>query len=115
MSTNLGNLVNTKLLTYGCALILSAGLVSEAQTSTLGQTAARTTVSSAAPTAAAAQRALVDQYCVTCHNVRLKTANLLLDQFDFSHLADHAETGELIIRKLRAGMMPPAGMKRPDP
>jgi cytochrome c551/c552 len=64
---------------------------------------------------AAAERALVDQYCVTCHNARLKTAGLLLDQLDLAHLGDHAEIGEKVVRKLRAGMMPPTGMRRPDP
>lgn len=61
------------------------------------------------------ERALINKYCVTCHNARLKTADLLLDQLDLSHLADHAEIGETIVRKLRAGMMPPTGMPRPDP
>src|SRR5204863_643719 len=61
-----------------------------------------------------AQRALVDQYCVTCHNQKLKTANLLLDQLDLTHLGDHADVGEKVVRKLRAGMMPPSGMPRPD-
>src|SRR5262245_54379550 len=60
------------------------------------------------------QRALLDQYCVTCHNARAKTANLLLDQLDLTHLAEHAEVGEKVVRKLRAGMMPPTGMRRPD-
>jgi hypothetical protein len=58
---------------------------------------------------------VLDQYCVTCHNARVKTANLLLDQLDLARLGDHAEIGELVVRKLRAGMMPPTGMKRPDP
>ena len=60
------------------------------------------------------QRALLDQYCVTCHNQKLKTANLLLDQLDLAHLRDHADIGEKVVRKLRAGMMPPSGMPRPD-
>jgi cytochrome c5 len=62
----------------------------------------------------AAKRGLVDQYCVTCHNARLKTANLLLDQLDLARLGDNAEIGEKVVRKLRAGMMPPSGMRRPD-
>src|SRR5277367_5098889 len=62
----------------------------------------------------APQRAAVDQYCVSCHNAKLKTANLMLDQLDLAHLGDHAEIGEKVVRKLRAGMMPPAGMPRPD-
>jgi mono/diheme cytochrome c family protein len=64
---------------------------------------------------AASQRALVDRYCVTCHNAKLKTANLLLDGLDLARLGDHAETGEKVVRKLRAGLMPPTGMPRPDP
>ena len=63
----------------------------------------------------ATHRAVVDQYCVICHNAKLKTANLLLDQLDLAHLGDHAEIGERVVRKLRAGMMPPTGMPRPDP
>jgi len=62
----------------------------------------------------ATQRALIDQYCVTCHNAKLKTANLLLDQLDLAHLSANAEVGEKVVRKLRAGMMPPINMKRPD-
>src|ERR1700733_13031677 len=61
-----------------------------------------------------AERAVVDQYCVGCHNACAKTANLLLDQLDMAHLGDHAEIGEKMIRKLRAGMMPPTGMPQPD-
>src|SRR4051812_43510011 len=62
-----------------------------------------------------AQRAVIDQYCVPCHNQKLKTANLLLDQLDLTRLGDHADIGEKVVRKLRAGMMPPSGMPRPDP
>jgi mono/diheme cytochrome c family protein len=62
----------------------------------------------------AAERAVVDQYCVGCHNARAKTANLLLDQLDMAHLGDHAEIGEKMVRKLRAGMMPPSGARQPD-
>src|SRR5690349_21184363 len=55
----------------------------------------------------AEQRALIDRYCVTCHNTKAKTANLMLDQLDLAHLGEHAEIGEKVVRKLRAGMMPP--------
>ncbi|HEY6341748.1 MAG TPA: DUF1592 domain-containing protein [Bryobacteraceae bacterium] len=64
---------------------------------------------------AAAQRALIDQYCVACHNQRAKIGGLALDTVDLARPADHFETLEKVIRKLRAGMMPPAGSKRPDP
>jgi hypothetical protein len=60
---------------------------------------------------------LVDQYCVTCHNARLKTGGLVLEkeQLDFARLADHAELAEKVVRKLRAGLMPPTDARRPDP
>jgi mono/diheme cytochrome c family protein len=61
-----------------------------------------------------ANRALVDKYCVTCHNAKAMTGNLALDKLDLAHLGDHAEIGEKVVRKLRAGMMPPSGMPRPD-
>jgi hypothetical protein len=64
---------------------------------------------------AARQRQLVDQYCVTCHNSRLKTAGLLLDQVDLAQLGGHPDIGEKVVRKLRAGLMPPSGSRRPDP
>jgi len=65
-----------------------------------------------APTAAA-QRALLDQYCVTCHNDRLKTSNLSLEKLDLAAAGDHTELWERVVRKLRAGVMPPPGVRRP--
>ena len=62
-----------------------------------------------------AQRAVLDQYCVTCHNQKLKTAGLLLDRMDLAHVGDQAEAWEKVVRKLRAGMMPPQGLPRPTP
>lgn len=65
---------------------------------------------------AAEYRAVVDQYCVICHNEygAAKDTGLFLDQVDLASLADHPETAETIIRKLRAGLMPPYPMLRPD-
>lgn len=59
-------------------------------------------------------RTLLDRYCVTCHNERLKTAGLMLDKIDVTHVAAHAEVLEKVTRKLRAGQMPPAGRPRPE-
>lgn len=67
------------------------------------------------PLSPAAERALVDQYCVGCHNQKAKIGGLALDEVDLSRAGDNAETLEKVIRKLRAGMMPPAGARRPDP
>ena len=65
-----------------------------------------------APTAAA-ERALLDQYCVTCHNDKLKTGGLSLQNLDLSTMDTKAEVWEQVVRKLRAGMMPPPGVRRP--
>src|SRR6266853_1289167 len=62
-----------------------------------------------------APRAVLDRYCVTCHNQKLKTAGLLLDKMDLAHMGEQAEAWEKIVRKLRAGMMPPQGLPRPAP
>jgi mono/diheme cytochrome c family protein len=66
------------------------------------------------PAAASPQRALLDQYCVTCHNQRLKTGGLMLDNVDPARPAEHAEIWEKAIRKLRGGLMPPPGVRQPD-
>ena len=60
-------------------------------------------------------RAVLDRYCVTCHNDRLGTANLTLDAADFGHVGDDTEVWEKVIQKLRSGTMPPAGRPRPEP
>ena len=59
-------------------------------------------------------RQLTNQYCVSCHNQKLKTANLLLDRADADHPANSAESWEKVIVKLRSRAMPPPGMPRPD-
>jgi hypothetical protein len=61
------------------------------------------------------QRAVLDQYCVTCHNQKLRTGGLMLDKLDLARIPDNAETWENVVRKLRAGMMPPLGLPRPNP
>src|SRR5207244_749999 len=59
-------------------------------------------------------RPLLDQYCVTCHNKRLKTAGLILDASDTTRVADAPEMWEKVARKLRTREMPPPGRPRPD-
>jgi hypothetical protein len=66
-----------------------------------------------APALADKQKAIVDQYCVTCHSNRVKTANLSLEGMDFARVGDHAELWEKVVRKLRAGVMPPPDVRRP--
>ena len=57
---------------------------------------------------------VLDQDRVTCHNERLKTGGLALDALKPDRIAADAETWEKVVRKVRAGLMPPAGAKRPD-
>ncbi len=57
---------------------------------------------------------VVEQYCTRCHNDRRLRGNLSLEQFDVTRAHESAETAERMIRKLRAGMMPPPGARRPS-
>jgi len=59
-------------------------------------------------------RAVLDRYCVGCHNDRLQTAGVSLDDLDVAHVATGAETWEKVVRKLRAREMPPPRRPRPD-
>ena len=56
---------------------------------------------------------VVDQYCVRCHSERRLTGNLSLEGFDVAAPQESAEVAERVIHKLRAGMMPPTGARRP--
>src|SRR6185436_13864847 len=70
----------------------------------------------AATMTVAEQNAIVKQYCVGCHNDRNKdrTSGLSFQSFDATNVVEHADTVERMIRRLRSGMMPPVGAKRPD-
>ena len=60
-------------------------------------------------------RALVEGYCVTCHNERTQRGGLVLDPSGADHPEQQPELWEKVVRKLRGGTMPPAGVRRPDP
>ena len=62
---------------------------------------------------AVSNRTLIERYCVTCHNARLRTAGLVLSDMDLDQVAGDAEQWEKVVRKLRAEAMPPAGRPRP--
>jgi cytochrome c5 len=63
---------------------------------------------------ASAERATLDRYCVTCHNTRLKTGGLALDIADPLNVDGSSEVWEKVVRKVRAGMMPPPGRTAPS-
>jgi hypothetical protein len=105
-----------KVLILGSLAILSVAYV------LFGQSAGNTPRPASAPTTApaqaapvgAAQRKMLDQYCVGCHNEDDRVANLMIDKLDPAHVAQDAQTWEKVVRKMRAGMMPPSGNPRPD-
>ena len=66
------------------------------------------------PAHASAQRAVLDRYCVVCHNEQALTAGLALDKMDIEQVSEGAPMWEKVLRKLRGRAMPPAGMPRPD-
>jgi mono/diheme cytochrome c family protein len=69
------------------------------------------------PSAVAAQRAILKQYCLTCHNQTMKERGavpIALDQLDLSSVTTGAESWEKVVRKIRTGVMPPPGRPRPD-
>src|SRR5438046_2165264 len=129
--------MNNRLL-VGCMAILSAvfgygqaagpqrqspgtapvSATSGASASPIGRSNQATSGASASPTGRSnlttAERALLDQYCVTCHNDRTKRANLSLEKLDLTTVGDNPQLWEKVVRKLRAGVMPPPGMRRPD-
>jgi mono/diheme cytochrome c family protein len=94
----------------GCGILF----VATASLFSAGQGAAAQGAASAAPSASP-QRALLNRYCVTCHNERLKTADLMLDRADVENVSAAAPLWEKVVRKLRTASMPPAGAPRPDP
>ena len=62
----------------------------------------------------AAPAAVLDTYCVTCHSDKAKAGGLSLERANLTDIPKGAETWEKVIRKVRAGMMPPPGMPRPE-
>ena len=71
-------------------------------------------VPNGATTAPSPERALLDRYCVTCHNTELKTAGLALDTYDVDDVSTSPHVWEKVVAKLKSGQMPPVGRPRPD-
>jgi len=61
-----------------------------------------------------AQNKLVAQNCASCHSEKMKAGELVLAGFDAAKVSDRPDVTEKMIRKLKAGMMPPPGARRPD-
>jgi hypothetical protein len=85
--------------------------------STVGSSATPATTPQNIPrtvSAASSPRTALNEYCVGCHNQRLKTAGLTLDLMDPANIGDDGERWEKVVRRLRTGTMPPQGVRRPD-
>jgi Protein of unknown function (DUF1592)/Protein of unknown function (DUF1588)/Protein of unknown function (DUF1587)/Protein of unknown function (DUF1585)/Protein of unknown function (DUF1595)/Cytochrome C oxidase, cbb3-type, subunit III len=102
-----------RLLSVTCAAVLSVVFALSGQT--------RPQIAVKAIPSAAAEKKLFTEYCTTCHSEEMKATGyepalrLTIDTLDPAHVEKDAEKWELVVRKLRAGMMPPAGNQRPDP
>lgn len=112
--------MNKRIVCLGAALIpglLLTVALSAQSTGASGapvRPAAKVTPKAPAANDLTAERALVAKYCAGCHNQKLKSGGLSLEGIDIAHLGEHAEIGEKMVRKVRAGMMPPSGLPRPD-
>jgi mono/diheme cytochrome c family protein len=100
----LGPKAHASIFTVFIGGVIAAGLSSV-------QTSARQT--QPAP-ATPGSKAVLDKYCVSCHNQKLRTGGLSLDNLDVTKPEANAELWERVIEKLRAGSMPPPGRPRPD-
>jgi hypothetical protein len=98
--------LRTALFSAAAALVLAAVLA--------GPTGSAQGTSVPAASASASHAALVKTYCAACHSDRTRSGELSLEHADLTDIPGHAEMWEKVIRKVRAGMMPPAGMPRPD-
>jgi len=106
----------TKLFPFARVLTVGSGAVAVALCVCLQ---AQTSAPPASPAGGAVARAssprrLVDRYCVTCHNERLKTADLRLDRLDVDNPGAEAEVWEKVVRKVHTGTMPPSNVPQPS-
>jgi hypothetical protein len=81
---------------------------------TLGITLGLVGLPLAAQSGVPANGSLLDRYCVSCHNDRLKTGGLSLEKLNLADAQGNAPVLEAVVRKLRSGLMPPEGLPRPD-
>ena len=98
----------------GAVAVLGLVLSASVPVRTAGPQQSASRGASTSPATAAAQRALLDSYCVPCHNERTKSGGLMLDKADLSQVHTNPELWEKVVLKLRVGLMPPIGRPRPD-
>jgi hypothetical protein len=87
-----------------------AGGIGAAQSPTSSTTSTTSTLSTLSTSST-----LIGTYCVGCHNQRTKTAGVAFDTMDLADVSKDADAWEKAVRKLRGGLMPPPGARRPEP
>ena len=109
----------TRVVSLGLVgLALTIGLCLQVETSAqqaTRQQAVRPASPSSAATPSSNNRAVLDRYCVSCHNERVKTANLMLDRVDVTDPGANPEVWEKVMRKVHIGTMPPPNMPQLAP
>ncbi|OLB61988.1 MAG: hypothetical protein AUI11_07360 [Acidobacteria bacterium 13_2_20CM_2_66_4] len=103
-------------VTIACGATALAATISVVLSAHQAGTSAALLAQTATTTAPATTpaRQLVNTYCVSCHNERVKTANLMLDKVDADRVSNSADEWEKVVVKLRSRAMPPPGARRPD-
>jgi mono/diheme cytochrome c family protein len=100
-----------------CAVLLCLVLVGhlrlEGQAPSAPPAPVPATAQTSSATPADPHRALIDQYCIGCHSDRVRSGGLALSELNLGAVHQSAEIAEKVIRKLRGGLMPPAGARRP--
>src|SRR6202171_2391107 len=106
----------TLMMTGGsiALIMMISATISATLSPTQAETPASTPPAATSATAATPARELVGTYSVTCHNERVKTANLALDKADTEQVFNSSETWEKVVVTLRRRSMPPPGARRPD-
>ena len=102
------------ILMMACGSIALVATISATLSADQSSIAASSQGATASATATTPARELVTTYCVTCHNQRVKTANLALDNADADQVFNSADTWEKVVVKLRSRAMPPPSARRPD-
>ncbi len=106
--------MNARFAAWAPGLLAVAVAVAATTAPTGARQQSDTAVRAAAPPAKSSQQLLVDRYCASCHNDRLKTGGLTLAPLNLADVGANADNWEKVVRKMRGGLMPPAGLPRPD-
>jgi hypothetical protein len=105
-----------RIFAAAAALVIAAGAATFGASGAQGpapQTPATPAPTNAAP-AVHPDQAVISRYCLGCHNARTKSGNFVLEGLDPMRVGDNPDAWERVVRKLRGGLMPPAGRPRPD-